>query len=237
MKFYQFHIGDFYSATHHLDETEDLAYRRLIDLYYMQEKPLEGDIAALARSIRMRDRSAQIESVLQEFFTFQDGQWHHKRCDEELAKMAEKQAKAKASAAASVRVRSSERSTNAQRTLNERSTNVERTLNERSANVELPIPLTNTNTNTNHQEPTKEGAMAIKLRDLGVLVTSQHPLLLQWLADGITIQQAEDAVSLTRMRKPYPEPIPAAYLDKVLRTPQAKANKSKLESTLEALRS
>lgn len=240
MKFYQFHIGDFYSATHHLDETEDLAYRRLIDLYYMQETALDADIPGLARSIRMRDKLSQIESVLQEFFTLQDGQWHHKRCDEELAKMSEKQAKAKASAAASVRVRSSERSTNAQRTLNERSANVERTLNERSTDVQLPI--TNTNNQyhkplNNKQEP--EGAMAIALRDLGVVVTSQHPTLLKWLEDGITVQQAVDAVTLTRMRKPYPEPIPAAYLDKVLRSPQTtpQANKSKLiESTLEALR-
>lgn len=242
MKFYQFHIGDFYSATHHLDETEDLAYRRLIDLYYMQESALDADIPGLARSIRMRDKSSQIESVLQEFFTLREGQWHHKRCDEELAKMSEKQAKAKASAAASVRVRSSERSTNAQRTLNERSANVERTLNERSTNVQLP--LTNTNNQyhkplNNKQEPEPEGAMAIALRDLGVVVTSQHPTLLKWLEDGITVQQAVDAVTLTRMRKPYPEPIPAAYLDKVLRSPQTtpQANKSKLiESTLEALR-
>lgn len=231
MKFYQFHIGDFYSATHHLDETEDLAYRRLIDLYYMQESPLTGDIPVLARSIRMRDKSSQIESVLQEFFTLQDGQWHHKRCDEELSKMSEKQAKAKASAAASVRARLSERSTNAERTLNERSTDVQ-------------LPLTNTNNQyhkplNNKQEPEPEGAMAIALRDLGVVVTSQHPTLLKWLEDGITVQQAVDAVTLTRMRKPYPEPIPAAYLDKVLRSPQTtpQANKSKLiESTLEALR-
>lgn len=249
MKFYQFHIGDFYSATHHLDETEDLAYRRLIDLYYMQESPLTGDIPVLARSIRMRDKSSQIESVLQEFFTLVDGQWQHKRCDEELAKMSEKQAKAKASAAASVRVRSSERSTNAQRTLNERSANVERTLNERSTDAQRTLnerSATNTNTinhkpipSTNNQEPEPEGAMAIALRDLGVVVTSQHPTLLKWLEDGITVQQAVDAVTLTRMRKPYPEPIPAAYLDKVLRSPQTtpQANKSKLiESTLEALR-
>lgn len=238
MKFYQFHIGDFYSATHHLDETEDLAYRRLIDLYYMAESPLDGDIQVLARSIRMRDKSSQIESVLHEFFVLQDGQWHHKRCDEELAKMTEKQAKAKASAAASVRVRLSERSTNAERTLNERSTEIEKKLNERSTNAELPIPLTNTNTNTNQsiKKPEPEGAMAIALRDLGVVVSSQHPVLLKWLADGITVEQAVDAVQLTRMRKPYPEPIPAAYLDKVLRTPQASANKSKLQATLEALR-
>ena len=237
MKFYQFHIGDFYSATHHLDETEDLVYRRLIDLYYMSEKPLENDFPGLARSIRMRDKLSQIESVLREFFTLLDGAWHHNRCDEELAKMVEKQAKAKASAAASVRVRMNERSTNAQRTLSERSTNAERTLNERSTDVQLPI----TNNHkpipiSNKQEPEPEGAMAIALRDLGVQVTSQHPLLLKWLADGITVQQAVDAVTLTRMRKPYPEPIPAGYLDKVIRSPQrTTTTKSKIEQALEAL--
>jgi hypothetical protein len=66
---------------------------------------------------------------------------------------------------------------------------------------------------------TPESEMAVALRDLGVQVTNQHPTLLAWIADGFTVQQATDAVALARMRKRYPEPIAANYLDKILRQP------------------
>ncbi|NDH69342.1 MAG: DUF1376 domain-containing protein, partial [Gammaproteobacteria bacterium] len=33
MHYYQFHIGDYKSHTHHLSLLEDLAYRRLLDFY------------------------------------------------------------------------------------------------------------------------------------------------------------------------------------------------------------
>ena len=136
MNYYPFHIGDYTSHTAHLDELEDLAYRRMIDAYYLQEAPLPREVAEIARLIRMRTRTDVITTVLREFFIETDAGWSHPRCDAEIQKMKDKQAKARASAAASVNVRR----TNAQRTLNERSANAERTLNERSTDVELPTP-------------------------------------------------------------------------------------------------
>ena len=44
MHYYQFNIGDYAKATRHLTNDEDLAYRRLIELYYDTEKPLIKDI-------------------------------------------------------------------------------------------------------------------------------------------------------------------------------------------------
>ena len=151
MNYYPSHIGDYLSATAHLEPMEDLAYRRLIDLYYLNENPLTSDVAELSRLIRLRQHTKEIETVLSEFFVLRDGLWHQSRCDAEIIKFKDKQAKAKASAEASVNARKnknnitlSDCSTTVERTLNEHSTDVKRTLNERLA--------TNTNTNTNTKD-------------------------------------------------------------------------------------
>ena len=68
------------------------------------------------------------------------------------------------------------------------------------------------------KQPTPEGEMATALRDLGVVVRSIDPVLIGWVKD-FTTQQAIDAVGIARIRKPHPEPIPANYLDKILRQP------------------
>ena len=41
MHFYQFNIGDYASHTRHLNPIEDIAYRRLLDIYYavIEEDP------------------------------------------------------------------------------------------------------------------------------------------------------------------------------------------------------
>lgn len=69
------------------------------------------------------------------------------------------------------------------------------------------------------KQPKPEGEMAIALRDLGVVVRSIDPVLIGWVKDGFTTQQAIDAVGIARIRKPHPEAIPANYLDKILRQP------------------
>jgi uncharacterized protein YdaU (DUF1376 family) len=51
MNYYPFHIGDYISHTSHLSDLEDLAYRRMIDLYYQTEEPFE-DIAWVARKVK-----------------------------------------------------------------------------------------------------------------------------------------------------------------------------------------
>jgi uncharacterized protein YdaU (DUF1376 family) len=85
MNFYPFHIGDYISHTSHLTDEEDLAYRRMIDLYYMTETPFPNDAAWIAR--RVKSNPAIVLTLLNEFFELEDdGLWHSSRADKEIAK-------------------------------------------------------------------------------------------------------------------------------------------------------
>ena len=81
MNYYPLNIGDYLAHTCHLTHMEDLAYFRLINLYYLNEKPIEGTIAAISKAIRMNDNATEIQYVLNEFFIEEDGRWLNKRCD------------------------------------------------------------------------------------------------------------------------------------------------------------
>ena len=83
MNYYPFHIGDYISHTSHLSDAEDLAYRRMIDLYYQTEEPFK-DIAWVAR--RIKSTSEIVKLLLEEFFEFDSEVWRSKRADEEIAK-------------------------------------------------------------------------------------------------------------------------------------------------------
>lgn len=98
MHYYQFNIGDYKSHTEHLSEMEDLAYRRLLDWYYLHESPIPLDISETARQIRMRSHTDCIASVLQEYFQRTDNGWIQGRADREIAKTDEKSSKASDSA-------------------------------------------------------------------------------------------------------------------------------------------
>lgn len=85
MNFYPFHVGDYTLRTAHLDPLEDLAYRRLLDLYYVNESPIAGDAASIARLIRMRSNADEVAVVLGEFFEATPDGWKHSHCDEVIA--------------------------------------------------------------------------------------------------------------------------------------------------------
>ena len=122
---------------------EDLAYRRLLDVYYMREEAFPADIQATAKLVRMRSMAADVECVLREFFTLTDAGWTHKRCDAEIAKMQDKQAKARASGIASANVRRefAERAEKTKTTgAAEKSTGVEQTLGRAPTDAQLPTP-------------------------------------------------------------------------------------------------
>ena len=91
MNYYPFHLGDYAVHTAHLEPLEDLAYRRMLDAYYLREAPLPADLAEVARLIRMRQNMGEVEVVLREFFTPTDDGWRHIRCDSEIERMREKQ--------------------------------------------------------------------------------------------------------------------------------------------------
>ena len=86
MNFYPFHIGDYAAHTRHLSFMEDLAYRRLIDQYYLDECPLKGEPSLIARRIGMSDFSSDVQYILETFFDKEGDLWVSKRCDGEIAK-------------------------------------------------------------------------------------------------------------------------------------------------------
>jgi uncharacterized protein YdaU (DUF1376 family) len=144
MNFYPFHIGDYAVHTRHLTPIEDLAYRRLLDLYYTHEAPIPSEGAA--RLIGLREYPAEVDDVLHGFFRKTPEGWRHARCDEEIARMRAKQENARESAAKRA-ARASE----------------EAAKRERHAS-ESQASATNTNTNTkekkNPPSPLKGGADA-----------------------------------------------------------------------------
>ena len=84
---YLHHIGDFIVDTAHLTPLEECFYRRAIDLYYLNEKPLPKETQSVFRRLRaitQEEREAVI-NVLQDFFVEQDDGFHNKRCDAEIA--------------------------------------------------------------------------------------------------------------------------------------------------------
>jgi uncharacterized protein YdaU (DUF1376 family) len=85
MHYYQFNIGDYASHTRHLSIIEDIAYRRLLDLYYLHERPLGDCSTNVARLIGMSQYSEEVETVLMEFFEHIDGGFINSRADKEIA--------------------------------------------------------------------------------------------------------------------------------------------------------
>ena len=85
MYYYQFNIGDYASHTQRLSLLEDLAYRRLLDEYYLHERPLNSGLTSVARQIGMRDNEAEVKFVLESFFALTDEGWINTRADKEIA--------------------------------------------------------------------------------------------------------------------------------------------------------
>lgn len=87
MHYYSFHVSDYIHDTAHLSVYEDLAFRRLLDLYYTSEKPIPNRTHEVARRIRMSNQEIAVQTVLEEFFIFdmENDCWFHKRCDETIA--------------------------------------------------------------------------------------------------------------------------------------------------------
>jgi uncharacterized protein YdaU (DUF1376 family) len=86
MHYYQFNIGDYMSHTRNLSLLEDLAYRRLLDEYYLHEQALNSGITGVARQIGMREHEDIVQYILESFFMLkEDGSgWTNARCDREI---------------------------------------------------------------------------------------------------------------------------------------------------------
>ena len=125
MFYFKFNIGDYASHTRHLTLVEDIAYRRLLEAYYLSERPLTESIAAVARHIRMREYEKEVGDVLNEFFTLSELGWSNVRADREIEDYHAK-----------IKQASDAGKTSAKRRLNKNPTTVERPLNDRCDSVE-----------------------------------------------------------------------------------------------------
>ena len=89
---YMHHIGDFMSDTVHLSALEECFYRRALDFYYMNEKPLPKETQQVFRRLRAitEEEKNAVLNVLADFFTERDDGYHNKRADAEIADYHEK---------------------------------------------------------------------------------------------------------------------------------------------------
>ena len=143
MNYVQFHIGDWESGTRLLTPLEKGIYIDLLMLYYSTERPiLRSYFDRITRGYTEDERKA-FDYVVSQYFEEQDDGFHNARCDEEIAKAAEKSEKARKSIQArwnkaakgpaslvSDTCRKPDESTDAIRTNNERNTDVLLTNNQ-----------------------------------------------------------------------------------------------------------
>ena len=191
MNYYPFHVGDYAAHTAHLEPMEDLAYRRLLDQYYLRESPLPADIQVTAKLVRMRSMAADVEAVLNEFFVLTPEGWMHSRCDAEIAKMQDKQEKARASGIASANARKAyaERTSKAKPTdVEQKSTDVERSLGESSTDVQLPTP-------TPTPTPIEEEGRAPRKRSTTTDIAKPDDVDQQTWIDWVALRKAKRALA------------------------------------------
>lgn len=88
MHYYSFNIADYKKDTAHLKPMEHYIYRFLIDLYYLNEKPipLKTDSVMRRLSLETNDDEKMLLDVLNDFFEEREDGFYHKRIDAELAK-------------------------------------------------------------------------------------------------------------------------------------------------------
>jgi uncharacterized protein YdaU (DUF1376 family) len=99
MHYYPFHLKDYLVETAHLPPMADLAYRRLLDLYYKTEEPIRNEPKWVANRIRLDTEERVIGFVLKEYFKLDRDVdppvWRHKTCDEVISKYQKKAATAR----------------------------------------------------------------------------------------------------------------------------------------------
>lgn len=186
MNYYPLNIGDYLAHTCHLTHMEDLAYFRLINLYYLNESPIEGTVATIAKSIRMNDNATEIQYVLNEFFIEEDGRWLNKRCDKEISIYKSKQNQSSLAGIASGVARRNARSTGAEQTLNQTRNSKQETINKKDS---TPLKLLS----INYKIPKQTAKDYIALRNKkNAPVTATSMNLIQKEAEkaGISLEAA-----------------------------------------------
>jgi uncharacterized protein YdaU (DUF1376 family) len=98
VNYVEFHLRDYMGDAGHLSMLEDSAYRRLLDAYYIRERPLPADLKECCKLAKANSKPecAAVSYVLQQFFyKGDDGYFHQKRADREIERFRQKSGKAK----------------------------------------------------------------------------------------------------------------------------------------------
>ena len=177
MHYYQFNIGDYVSHTRHLSPIEDIAYRRLLDAYYLSERPLNSGITAVARQIGMREHEEEVSLVLNEFFALTDDGWINTRADKEIAHFKGKIEQASKAGKAS-----------AERRFNGRSTDVQPNNNQE--------PITNNHKPKNNTVAPPSGVTDIVWQDWLTLRKAKKAAVTQTALNGIIKEAGKAGISL-----------------------------------------
>jgi|GEM_PF-892399 uncharacterized protein YdaU (DUF1376 family) len=164
MHYYQFNIGDYSARTAHLSPIEDLAYRRMIDLYVKNESPLPKKVEEIARLTRLRGNEDSIKIVLDDFFKLTKIGWVDDSIQEIVDKYKEKSEKAKKSAKARWEKEPSNSEKNGD--ANALRTHCERNANHKPLTINQE-PLTNNHKpETKNQEPEHKTPCSLPAHDV-----------------------------------------------------------------------
>lgn len=98
MFYYIHHIGDYLAHTAHLSVLEHGVYCRLLQVYYLTEKPIPVEEPHRAIGAKSPEERQAVEQILKEFFVQTEIGWSNKRCEEELQAVKVKSEKARRSA-------------------------------------------------------------------------------------------------------------------------------------------
>lgn len=179
INYYERHIGDYLKATSHLSLLEHGVYTRLMDVYYTREAAIPETEVSRLIGARSKDEKAALAAVLREFFVLTtDGSHSQPRCDREIARYADKQRKAAASANArwSKPKTHSEGSANAMRTHSEGNAH-----HTPDTSNQTPDPIQNTHTLSS----TAAGRVCLAMKGEGISDPSPgHPDLLALIEAG-----------------------------------------------------
>ncbi len=86
MHYYQFNIADYRKDTTHLSRLEHSIYRDLIDMYYLDEKPIQLETSSVMRRLRLvsEEEAKALENVLSDFFERTPQGYAQKRIQSEI---------------------------------------------------------------------------------------------------------------------------------------------------------
>ena len=187
MNYYERHIGDYLKDTAHLSLLEHGVYSRLMDVYYTKETGIPAADVSRLIGARSRDEKAALHVVLQEFFVLDADAYKQARCDREIARVKDKQEKAKRSANARWKPDAAQSEGNADAMRTHSDGNAPRHQTPDTSN-QSPVTSNQTEDRDGSSPPSQAAKVCLVLKAEGIgSVNPAHPKLLELLANGAEV--------------------------------------------------